>query len=195
MILFWEAKYDAASAGVVSITDAMWLRITHTTRWPALRSRCVYCLINDTLMPYVLVGSPHLPHSIFLARHGTLTPAPCPSLGHRSQECGNIDKERGTEREREGGKVGKSSSSSTRARLLAPKETQKQKKRNRNCAVQTLLNISSLACWRFSLQQQQQQQSRQTTIGQKPKHNLNKFRKISSSRGRGSGEGRGRAGG
>lgn len=108
----------------------------------------------------------------------------------RSQECGNIDKNKEREREREyelgeaehvGQKRGGSEGSplkpsSTRARLLAPKETQnrnpKQKLRSANSAEYFIISLLALFITTTA---------RRTTIGQKPKHNLNKFRKISSS--------------
>lgn len=146
-------------------------------------------------MAMVVVVVVHLiPHSTTtttISISGTSFPLSFASSAcHRSQECGNIDKNKERERERvselgEAEHVGQKRGervggllkpSSTRARLLAPKETQnrnpKQKLRSANSAEYFIISLLALFITTTA---------RRTTIGQKPKHNLNKFRKISSS--------------
>lgn len=134
-----------------------------------------------------------IPHSTTttISISGTSCPSSSASSScHRSQECGNIDKNKEREKDWVGGgrarwgegREGRKPSS-TRARLLAPKikaeakETQnrnpKQKLRSANSAEYFIISLLALFITITTT-------TRQTTIGQKAKHNLNKFRKISS---------------
>lgn len=148
-------------------------------------------------MAMVVVVVHLIPHSTTttISISGTSFP-PCfaSSACHRSQECGNIDKNKERKREsqlgeaahvgqKRGGRGVPLKPSSTRARLLAPKETQnrnpKQKLRSANSAEYFIISLLALFITTTTTTT-----TRRTTIGQKPKHNLNKFRKISSNWGR-----------